>query len=166
MKGNSDHVRGHVPVDVFGFFIDVNHIPTPGDSGGQIRHGNLLKVENPHPSHPPDFRRRGGDQQESRHGWFSKPNSNRTQNFARRQAAARLPIRAGLFFRSDRNVNSILLFSATAVKLVLFLSRDPAGATPVRATCYTRLLVDDTASSDGAVRRASSCLLLLNLPFA
>jgi hypothetical protein len=154
MKGNSDQVRGHVPVDVFGFFIDVNHIPTPGDSGGQIRHGNLLEVENPHPSHPPDFRRRGGDQQESRHEWFSKPDSNRTQNFARRQASARLPIRAGLLFRGDRNVNSILLFSATAMKLVLFLSRDPAGATPAHATCYTRLLVEDTASTAATGHRA------------
>jgi hypothetical protein len=65
-----------------------------------------------------------------------------------------LPIRAGLLFRSDRNVNSILLFSATALKLVLFLSRDPAGATPARATCYTRLLVEDTASTAATGRRA------------
>jgi len=43
---------------------------------------------------------------------------------------------------------------STALKLVLFLSRDPAGATPARATCYTRLLVEDTASTAATGHRA------------
>jgi hypothetical protein len=47
VKGNSNHVRGHVPVDGFGFFIDVHHIPVSRNSGGQIRHGDLLKIEDP-----------------------------------------------------------------------------------------------------------------------
>jgi hypothetical protein len=67
MKSNSNDIRGNVPVDFFGFLINVNHIPTPGNSGGQIRHRNLLKVENPRPSHFPNFRRRGCYQQELWH---------------------------------------------------------------------------------------------------
>ena len=34
MEGNSNDIRGHVPVDFLGFFIDVSHIPTPRNSGG------------------------------------------------------------------------------------------------------------------------------------
>src|ERR1019366_6131128 len=87
MKGNSNHIRGHVPVDILGFLIDVNHIPMPGNSGGQIGHGNLLKIEDPRPSHLSNLRRRGGYQQKSRHEQFSKPNFNGTQNLTRRHTS-------------------------------------------------------------------------------
>ena len=61
-----------IPVDFFSLFIDVNYLPTGRNPGGQIRHGNLLKIKKPRPSHSANFRRRGGDQQEFWHSRASE----------------------------------------------------------------------------------------------
>jgi glyoxylase-like metal-dependent hydrolase (beta-lactamase superfamily II) len=48
--------RGLVrPVDVFGLFIDVSYMPIGRNPGGQIRHRNLLEVEEPGPSRSANF---------------------------------------------------------------------------------------------------------------
>jgi len=73
VKCNSNHVCVNGPVNFFSLFINVNHIPTGRNSGGQIRHSDLLKVEDPRPPHSPKFWRRGCYQHQSWHKYFSRP---------------------------------------------------------------------------------------------
>ncbi len=55
VKGDADDIRLIRPVDVFGLFIDMRHLPTGRNLGCQIRHGDLLEIQEPRSSHFADF---------------------------------------------------------------------------------------------------------------
>ena len=67
VKGNGDDIDFNIAVDGFGLFVDVNYVPTWRNPGGQIRHGDLLKVEDARSAHRANFRGGSGDQQKSWH---------------------------------------------------------------------------------------------------
>jgi hypothetical protein len=45
VKSNAHDIGSLRPVDVFGLFIDVRYLPIGRSPGSQIRHGNLLEIE-------------------------------------------------------------------------------------------------------------------------
>ncbi len=61
------HVGFDTQVDSHGLLVNVNHLPVGRRPGGQIRHGDLLEVQNPRAPHPPNFWRRCSDQKKLWH---------------------------------------------------------------------------------------------------
>jgi hypothetical protein len=61
VKCNGNYIDLEIVVDRFRLFIDVNYIPAWRDSGGQVWHCDLLKIEEARPSHSSNFRGGSGD---------------------------------------------------------------------------------------------------------
>ena len=67
MESQSYDIRFEVPIDLPHLFIDVHHLPMRRDPGSQIRHGDLLEVENSRPSNLSDPGGGNCDQYKLRH---------------------------------------------------------------------------------------------------
>ena len=62
VEGDRHQIRWRLEIDRPHRLIDMEHRPVGRREGGQIRHGDLLEVQDPRPPHPPDLRRGSRDQ--------------------------------------------------------------------------------------------------------
>jgi hypothetical protein len=66
MKGDGDQIGVQPEIDRLYCLIDMGNSPMRWNEGGQIRHGDLLKVQDAGTPYLLDLARGGGDQQQ---GW-------------------------------------------------------------------------------------------------
>ncbi len=68
VESNRNQVRLRIEIDRRHRFIHMEHGPMGRHKGGQVRHCDLLEIQDAGPPHPLDLRGRSGDQKEGSGG--------------------------------------------------------------------------------------------------